>query len=143
MKQLIYLVAALTFTACSVEKQEPIDRYKLVTRNNPSVTAVDSLASLSVGNGEFAFTTDITGLQTFPEVYKSGVPLGTQSQWGWHSFANPDGYKPEDAWKEYDLVADIRKYTHVSSRKKDGSVTLQTGFVPILTVCIWELSDWN
>ena len=103
MKQLIYLVAALTFTACSVEKQEPIDRYKLVTRNNPSVTAVDSLASLSVGNGEFAFTTDITGLQTFPEVYKSGVPLGTQSQWGWHSFANPDGYKPEDAWKEYDF----------------------------------------
>lgn len=103
MKQLIYLVAALTFTACSVEKQEPIDRYKLVTRNNPSVTAVDSLASLSVGNGEFAFTTDITGLQTFPEVYKNGVPLGTQSQWGWHSFANPDGYKPEDAWKEYDF----------------------------------------
>ena len=51
MKQLIYLVAALTFTACSVEKQEPIDRYKLVTRNNPSVTAVDSLASLQRGTG--------------------------------------------------------------------------------------------
>ena len=67
------------------------------------MTAVDSLASLSVGNGEFAFTTDITGLQTFPDVYKNGVPLGTQSQWGWHSFANPDGYKPEDAWREYDF----------------------------------------
>lgn len=103
MKKLIYSLAALTLAACSAEKQEPIDRHALVTRNNPSVTAVDSLASLSVGNGEFAFTTDITGLQTFPDVYKNGVPLGTQSQWGWHSFANPDGYKPEDAWREYDF----------------------------------------
>lgn len=103
MKKLIYSLAALTLAACSAEKQEPIDRHALVTRNNPSVTAVDSLASLSVGNGEFAFTTDITGLQTFPDVYKNGVPLGTQSQWGWHSFANPDGYKSEDAWREYDF----------------------------------------
>lgn len=70
MKKLIYSLAALTLAACSTEKQEPIDRHALVTRNNPSVTAVDSLASLSVGNGEFAFTTDITGLQTFPDVYK-------------------------------------------------------------------------
>lgn len=70
MKKLIYSLAALTLAACSAEKQEPIDRHALVTRNNPSVTAVDSLASLSVGNGEFAFTTDITGLQTFPDVYK-------------------------------------------------------------------------
>ena len=103
MKKLIYSLAALTLAACSAEKQEPIDRHALVTRNNPSVTAVDSLASLSVGNGEFAFTTDITGLQTFPDVYKNGVPLGTQSQWGWHSFANPLGYKPEDALREYDF----------------------------------------
>ena len=80
MKKLIYSLAALTLAACSAEKQEPIDRHALVTRNNPSVTAVDSLASLSVGNGEFAFTTDITGLQTFPDVYKNDVnvrhPIG-------------------------------------------------------------------
>ena len=64
---------------------------------------MDSLSSLSVGNGEFAYTVDATGLQTFPEVYKNGVPLGTQSQWGWHSFANTGNYKPEDAQKEYDF----------------------------------------
>ena len=107
------------------------------------MTAVDSLASLSVGNGEFAFTTDITGLQTFPDVYKNGVPLGTQSQWGWHSFANPDGYKPEDAWREYDLAVDIRRYILVNLKKKDVNVRHPIGFVLILIVCIWELWDWN
>ncbi len=65
--------------------------------------AFDTLASLSVGNGEFAFTVDATGLQTFPELYKKGVPLGTQSQWGWHSFGNPNGYKAEEVLKEFDF----------------------------------------
>ena len=66
-------------------------------RNNPHITAIDTLASLSVGNGEFAVTVDVTGLQTFPELYSKGVPLGTQAQWGWHSFANPDNLRPEEA----------------------------------------------
>ncbi|MDO4164673.1 MAG: hypothetical protein Q4D56_09865 [Bacteroides sp.] len=89
--------------ACSSEKQAPIDRDALVARNNPQISAFDSLASLSVGNGEFAFTADITGLQTFPDAYKKGVPLGTQSQWGWHSFGNPDRYQPEEYMKEFDF----------------------------------------
>ena len=33
MKKLIYSLAALTLAACSAEKQEPIDRHALVTRN--------------------------------------------------------------------------------------------------------------
>ena len=53
-----------------------------------------SRACLSVGNGEFAFTADATGLQTFPEPYNV-IPLCTQSQWGWHSFP-ADGMKPSD-----------------------------------------------
>ena len=67
-----------------------IDRKALMDRNCPIVTEMDTLASLSVGNGEFAVTVDATGLQTFPEYYSGGVPLGTQSQWGWHSFSNPE-----------------------------------------------------
>ena len=103
MKRVIYSVFALVLAACGVEKEAPIDREALVTRNNPQVSSFDSLASLSVGNGEFAFTVDATGLQTFPERYAKGVPLGTQSQWGWHSFANPEGYRPEDAQRAYDF----------------------------------------
>ena len=87
MKKVFHsLLAAFVLTACGSEKQAPIDREALVARNNPQVSSFDSLASLSVGNGEFAFTVDATGLQTFPAMYSKGVPLGTQSQWGWHSW---------------------------------------------------------
>jgi len=92
----------LLTTACSsVNSKAPIDREALVNRHSVKVQAFDSLASLSVGNGEFAFTVDATGLQTFPTVYEQGVPLGTQAQWGWHSFPNVNGYKPEETWKNY------------------------------------------
>ena len=103
MKHTIYALTMFALAACTSPKEKAIDRHALVTRNNPEVTAIDSLSSLSVGNGEFAYTVDATGLQTFPEVYKNGVPLGTQSQWGWHSFGNPENYKPEEALVEYDF----------------------------------------
>ena len=44
---------------------------------------------MSVGNGEFAFTVDITGLQTFPLPYDKTIPLCTMSQWGWHTIPKP------------------------------------------------------
>jgi len=103
MKKLLYSLTALAFIACSSGKQSPIDREALVNRNNPQVTSFDSLSSLSVGNGEFAYTVDATGLQTFPEMYSQGVPLGTQSQWGWHSFANPTALRHEETLKNYDF----------------------------------------
>jgi protein-glucosylgalactosylhydroxylysine glucosidase len=69
-----------------------IDRRALVTRHNPVLRKWDPLAPLSVGNGELAFTADLTGLQTFPDFYDTAMPLCTQSQWGWHSFpGRPDG----------------------------------------------------
>ena len=68
---------------------EEIDRKTVVRRHNPHVTSMDTLSSLTVGNGSFAFTVDGTGLQTFPEEYSRGVPLGTMSDWGWHSSPNP------------------------------------------------------
>jgi hypothetical protein len=64
---------------------------------------LDSLSSLSVGNGNFAFTVDVTGLQTFPELYRQGVPLGTQSQWGWHSFPNVRQYAIEESYQVFDF----------------------------------------
>ena len=80
-----------------------IDRRALVERNSPRIDRIDTLASLTVGNGGFAFTTDVTGLQTFPELYANGVPLGTQSDWGWHSFPNPHCYRLEESFREYDF----------------------------------------
>jgi hypothetical protein len=80
-----------------------IDRRALVTRNNPHISAFDSLASFTVGNGEFAMTVDATGLQSFPDYYSNGVPLGTQSQWGWHSFPNIENYRHSETLKDFDF----------------------------------------
>ncbi|MCW9705299.1 hypothetical protein [Fodinibius salsisoli] len=84
-----------------LQAQNFIDRHALVTRHNVEIMEFDSLNSLSVGNGEFAFTVGATGLQTFPEFYERGIPLGTQSQWGWHSFPNTGNYIMEDVAKYY------------------------------------------
>ena len=59
---------------------ENIDRYELVARHNPYLEKPDTGSPLSVGNGEFAFTADITGLQTFRGDYEY-FPLCTMSQW--------------------------------------------------------------
>ena len=102
-KTVVFIFLTLFFVSCGLHGTSGIDRKALVSRNNPKLTAVDTLGSLSVGNGEFAYTVDITGLQTFPVEYSKGMPLGTQSQWGWHSFPNINGYKPEETLKEYDF----------------------------------------
>ncbi len=72
-------------------------------RHTVVVTKADSLSSLSVGNGTFCFTADVTGLQTFVNEYAKGIPLGTQSEWGWHSFPNREGYKIEESLKDYEV----------------------------------------
>jgi len=82
---------------------QPIDRKKLVERHTIINTRFDTLSSLSVGNGRFAFTVDATGLQTFPEYYANGVPLGTESEWGWHSFPNTENYSFNETLKNYKL----------------------------------------
>lgn len=102
-KRFTIVCATLLFLSACTQPQPPIDREALVTRNNPIVERIDTLASLSVGNGAFAFTVDATGLQTFPEHYRNGVPLGTQSQWGWHSFANPARYAFAETLCDYDF----------------------------------------
>ena len=80
-----------------------IDRQSVVSRNNPIITEADPLASLTVGNGHFATTVDITGLQSFPFEYGAGVPLTAMSDWGWHKFENTTGLKPLESEKSFDL----------------------------------------
>jgi len=89
-------------TGCSAG-QDKIDREQVVRRHLVEVTSMDKLASLTVGNGRFAFTVDATGLQSFPGLYEDGVSLGTQSDWGWHSFPNDSGYTFEESLVNYDF----------------------------------------
>lgn len=62
-----------------------INRKELVSLHNPVLTKSDYSSPLTVGNGEFAFTADITGLQTLYKEYEDTLPLCTMSQWGWHT----------------------------------------------------------
>lgn len=66
-----------------------IDREALVARHKVVRTASDPLLPLQVGNGQLAFGTDITGLQTF-------IAFNTLSHWGWHSDPVPAGQDPAD-----------------------------------------------
>ena len=107
IKGFVFVVASASFAAVGFsgccEQTDVIDRHALVVRNCPEVSAPDTLASFSVGNGEFAFTADITGLQSFPREYSKGVSLGTMAQWAWHSFQNPDAFQPDETLAEYDF----------------------------------------
>jgi hypothetical protein len=109
-----YLNILISFVAllhCNYSYSQPINRQAVVQRHNVHINKIDSLSSLSVGNGNFAFTVDATGLQSFPDAYANGVPLGTESVWGWHSFPNTENLRIEEAQKVYELEGRRISYT--------------------------------
>lgn len=96
-----------------------IDREQLIRGHNPRLTTIDISSPLTVGNGELAFTADVTGMQSLYGCYKEEVPLCTMSQWGWHTTpVSQDryGYTLKDlAMTEYDFVG--RKVSYAQERK--------------------------
>jgi len=99
----MFLFLVVLFSLSSLSAFASIDRYAVVTRNHPVITQVDTLASLSVGNGHFVTTVDVTGLQSFPLEYKNGVPLCAMSDWGWHRFPNVKHLTPSESEKTFDF----------------------------------------
>ncbi|MFE2500031.1 hypothetical protein [Streptomyces scopuliridis] len=96
-----------------------IDRRSLVTRHDPLVSAPDAENPLTVGNGDFAFTVDATGLQTFTEHHdpiaaqaqgRVAVNTATMSSWGWHETPAPRPYTLEDAMSEYQTPRGLIRY---------------------------------
>jgi len=87
-----------------------INRKALVRRHNVRQQNLDPRSPVSVGNGEFAFTMDLTGLQTMPEAYPVGARdtlppgtlLGTQAQWGWHAIPPAHPYELPGSTVLYD-----------------------------------------
>jgi len=87
-----------------------IDRHALVSRHNPRIVEPDPQHVLTVGNGDFAYTADISGMQTFtafhdPLLAMRGGPTtintATMSSWGWHEMPNPESFMLEDAMSEH------------------------------------------
>ena len=91
IQTILISVLSLTMASqCSVNNTKPlIDRRAIVERNKVITSATNPKSPAQVGNGEFAFGVDITGLQTF-------VHFNTLSHWSWHSFPVPQGQRAED-----------------------------------------------
>ncbi|KAI1269901.1 Six-hairpin glycosidase-like protein [Xylariaceae sp. FL1019] len=81
---LLYAIPILWFlvTDSVSGKQDKINRKEVVRSFNPRRNASSDTTPLQVGNGNFAFGVDITGLQTFN-------PFAIMSTWGWHNFSLP------------------------------------------------------
>jgi hypothetical protein len=108
----IFMLFFILFSCAKNTRQEPIDRFALVNRHNIQVNAFNPLASLTVGNGNFAFTTDITGLQTFFMEYEKGVSLGTMSNWGWHTTPNTEQFDISETYLYHEVNGRQVPYEH-------------------------------
>ena len=80
-------VSALFAVAACAHAAPPIDRRSVVNRHNPVASALplDTALVSSLGNGAFAFTVDVTGLQSLNASYATPFDLLTAADWGWHS----------------------------------------------------------
>ncbi|MBN1648806.1 MAG: hypothetical protein JW874_12300 [Spirochaetales bacterium] len=74
-----------------------IDRKALVRRHCIIRREHNPWSPLSVGNGEFAFTADFTGFQTFLPEKPGTTPLCTMAQWGFHSYP---GYESSAKYRQ-------------------------------------------
>ncbi|KII85499.1 hypothetical protein PLICRDRAFT_115850 [Plicaturopsis crispa FD-325 SS-3] len=88
----------------------PVARHAVVSRFNPVRTASSNTTPLQVGNGNFAFGADITGLQTI-------LPFNTLSSWGWKN----DTLPPNKTW------ADVHAYEGVKWWNHDREVQYEFG----------------
>lgn len=112
------LLGLLILWSCSNDNPtEKIDRKTIVSRNDIKYAKPELKAPVSVGNGKFAFTVDPTGLQTFAEAYNQGFSLGTMADYGWHNQPNPNNYKIEDTYHEFDTHGRKVKYAYDPKRK--------------------------
>ena len=106
------IVSAMSLNA-AFGADAPIDRHAVVARHNVVLKRYDADNPLQVGNGNFAFAVDVTGLQTFTQ------RLGTFSNWGWHTFPNSENFREEETLFEVKSGGGrIAKYACRSGRRK-------------------------
>lgn len=104
----IFLFFFLSLNAVSqnnvITAPKKIDRKSVVERHRVITSITNEKSPAQVGNGEFAFSVDITGLQTF-------VPFNTMSHWSWHSLPLPKGLNIADfKGKEMDTHGRMIQY---------------------------------
>jgi hypothetical protein len=93
-----------------IHRDKGIDRHAVVSRHDVHRSSPEALEPLTVGNGEFAFTVDVTGLQTLTSLHdevagrrdnRPAMGLHSQAQWGFHEMPNPKGWGLADVMRPY------------------------------------------
>jgi hypothetical protein len=117
-------LAALTICAAPpAQAGSRIDRHALVTRHNITLREFDVENPLTVGNGEFAMTVDATGLQTFDDQFTNTIPLGTLSQWGWHTVPTTNDWSIEKFhFKEFNVNGRAVGYADVPGNRRTPEI---------------------
>ncbi|KZM25738.1 uncharacterized protein EKO05_0006052 [Ascochyta rabiei] len=84
--QICYILLAPSLVSGSIDRQKIVSQFNIVRKK-----LIDNdTTPLQVGNGNFAFNVDNTGLQTF-------LPFNTLSSWAWHNDSLPaNGELPSD-----------------------------------------------
>lgn len=95
------LAVAIALPAAARAQSPPIDRQALVARHNVVHRTAAPDHFLQVGNGDFAFAFDVTGMQTLDRAFERPIPLHAMSNWGWHSFPNVRDVRYEQALSDY------------------------------------------
>ncbi|KAF8582067.1 hypothetical protein K439DRAFT_1352192 [Ramaria rubella] len=111
----LFFLHISTFTiASSNSNSGVINRQALVSRYNPTRNASSTTTPMQVGNGNFAFGADITGLQTFQ-------PYAIMSSWGWKNDSLPSGVSMADilAWNGTELETHGRLVDYAFSTGTD------------------------
>ncbi|CAK9037465.1 Uncharacterized protein SCF082_LOCUS22168 [Durusdinium trenchii] len=117
-------VLVVFLCASDIVLAQRIDRRALVERHSVHYGEYTPEAPAQVGNGEFAFAFDITGLQTFPSQADGHVPLGTMAQWSWHAFPEGDEYVYRQTLREYDVHG--RKVSYATDMRSEAAVALRS-----------------
>lgn len=76
----LFLLVFFILVNCCRNSQK-VNHGELISANNIENSFIDSLNPFKVGNPEFIFAVDMTGMQTFPEYYRGNNSLGTLAAW--------------------------------------------------------------
>ncbi|TWT36984.1 hypothetical protein KOR34_19300 [Posidoniimonas corsicana] len=118
----VFLLLTLSLTPAAFS--QAIDRRALVGRHAINYSRYSPEAPASVGNGEFAYTFDITGMQTFPSAQPGHLPLATMAQWAWHRFPGSEAYAYEDTLSDYD--AHGRRVSYATDMRSETATAIRS-----------------
>ncbi|KAB8227025.1 Six-hairpin glycosidase-like protein [Aspergillus alliaceus] len=100
-------ISILLFVLASAPTLAHIDRQRIVSKYNVvrSKLITKETTPLQVGNGNFAFNVDNTGMQTF-------LPFNTLSSWGWHNDSVPSNGEKIDDYQGVSMLTHGRNVSY-------------------------------